>query len=117
NYAKVKYEAVYPGVDLIYYGNQRHLEYDFVVAPGADPTAIKLALDGVGKMRVDAHGDLVLRTRGGDVRWQKPILYQSIDGVRHEVCGSYVVKALRRVGFRVGAYDRSRPLIIDPVLV
>ena|SRR2546422_12221 len=91
-------------------GNQQHLEYDFVVAPGADPTAIKLALDGVRKMRVDARGDLVLRTAGGDVRWQQPIIYQEIDGVRRAVSGGYTVKAPRQVGFQVGAYDPSRPL-------
>src|SRR5258707_6194762 len=117
NYAKVKYEGVYPGVDLVYYGNQQHLGYDFVVAPGADPTAVKLALEGVRKMRVDARGDLVLRIGGGGVRWEKPIMYQEIDGVRREVSGSYVVKAPRQVGFLVGAYDPSRPLIIDPALV
>ena len=117
NYARVKYEGVYPGVDLVYYGNQRQLEYDFVVAPGADPTAIKLALEGVRKMRVDARGDLVLRTTAGDVRWQQPIIYQEIDGVRRDVSAAYELKARRQVGFRVGAYDQSRPLIIDPVLV
>ena len=116
SYAKVKYMGVYPGVDLVYYGNQQHLEYDFVVAPGADPTAIKLALEGVRQMRVDARGDLVLRTSGRDVRWQEPIIYQEIDGVRRKVAAGYVVKARRQVGIRVGAYDPSRPLIIDPIL-
>src|SRR5437660_4474733 len=84
-YARVKYEGVYPGVDLVYYGNHKRLEYDFVVAPGADFTAINLALEGVRKMRVDAHGDLVLRTLGGELCWQKPIIYQEIDGLRREV--------------------------------
>ncbi|PYS60700.1 MAG: hypothetical protein DMF74_18055, partial [Acidobacteria bacterium] len=116
NYARVKYQGVYPGVDLVYYGNHKRLEYDFVVAPGADFTAINLALEGVRKMRVDAHGDLVLRTLGGELCWQKPIIYQEIDGLRREVAGGYSLKSARRVGFRVGTYDRSRPLIIDPVL-
>jgi hypothetical protein len=117
NYARVKYEDVYPGVDLVYYGNQQQLEYDFIVAPGSDPSSITLGLNGVQKVRVDARGDLMLRTIGGEVRWQKPLIYQQIDGVRQEVSGSYAVKARHQVGFRIGAYDRSRPLIIDPVLV
>jgi len=116
-YSKIKREAVYPGVDLVYYGNQQQLEYDFVAAAGADTRVIRLAFEGAGKMRVDARGDLVLRSGGRDVRWQRPVIYQEIDGVRREVAGGYEVKAPRQVGFRVGAYDPSRPLIIDPVLV
>jgi hypothetical protein len=75
-YAKVKYEGVYPGVDLIYYGNQRQLEYDFVVAPGADPQVIGLSFQGADHLAIDDQGDLVLQTAAGTVRVQKPILYQ-----------------------------------------
>src|SRR6267154_3700134 len=115
-YAKVHYQNVYPGIDLLYYGNQRQLEYDFVVAPGADPKKIVLAFKGADKVQIDARGGLVLRAAGGDIRQHKPVVYQEIDGVRQEIEGGYVRKGAGRVGFKVAAYDTSRPLIIDPVL-
>jgi len=114
-YARVHYRDVYPGVDLVYYGNQRQLEYDFVVAPGADPRRIVLGFKGA-KLEIDAQGELVLRTPGGDIRQHKPIIYQNIDGSRREIAGGYVRKGANRVGFQVAAYDRSQPLVIDPVL-
>src|SRR6266699_1817546 len=80
-YAKVRYEQVYPGIDLVYYGNQRQLEYDFVVAPGADPKKIVLGLKGGDKLEIDAHGDLVLHAGGDSVRLHKPVLYQERAGV------------------------------------
>jgi hypothetical protein len=76
NYGRVEYQGVYPGIDLVYYGNQRQLEYDFVVAPGADPAGITLAFDGVESLALDAAGDLVLHTVAGDVVEHAPILYQ-----------------------------------------
>src|SRR5712672_1576210 len=115
-YAKVQYRNVYPGVDLVYYGNQRQLEYDFVVAPGADPKRIALGFKGADKLEIDAKGDLVLRAAGGEVRQHKPVVYQEIDGIRQEIDGGYVRKGANRVGFRLAAYDTARPLIIDPVL-
>jgi len=116
-YRRVQYSGVYPGVDLVYYGRQQQLEYDFVVAPGADPRAIELAFAGVEQTRVDARGDLVLTAAGGSpLRFQKPVIYQ-IDGARRRLVeGGYVQGSAHHVGFRVGAYDRTRPLIIDPVL-
>ena len=116
-YAKVKYEGVYPGVDLVYYGNQGQLEYDFVVAPGADPGLVTLAFEGAREVHIDARGELVLGVEGGEVRQHKPVVYQEVAGVKQEVAGRYVMKGTRQVGFRVAAYDPSRPLIIDPVLV
>ena len=116
-YAKVKYEGVYPGVDLVYYGNQGQLEYDFVVAPGADPGLVTLAFEGAREVHIDARGELVLGVEGGEVRQHKPVVYQEVAGVKQEVAGRYVMKGKRQVGFRVAAYDPSRPLIIDPVLV
>jgi hypothetical protein len=116
-YAKVHYQNVYPGIDLVYYGNQRQLEYDFVVAPGADPKTIVLGFRGADKFEIDAEGDLVLHTSGGDVRQHKPVIYQDIDGVRHEIDGSYVRKGANRVGFQLAAYDTTRPLVIDPVVL
>jgi Beta-propeller repeat len=115
-YAKVHYTAVYPGVDLVYYGHSRQLEYDFLVAPGADPTAITLGFAGVDRVDVDAQGDLVLTTASGPLRFQKPVIYQQEDGRRHAIAGGYVRKGLHQVGFHVAAYDLARPLVIDPVL-
>jgi hypothetical protein len=116
-YAKVRYENIYPGIDLVYYGNQRQLEYDFVLAPGADPKKIVLGFKGAKKLQIDAQGELVLHAPGGDIRQHKPVVYQDIDGVRHEIAGSYVRKGANRVGFKLAAYDASRPLVIDPVVL
>ena len=116
-YAKVKYEGVYPGVDLVYYGNQGRLEYDFVVAPGADPNSIQLKFRGAGKLRVDNKGDLLLGAAGEEVRFQKPVVYQAANGKRKPVEGSYVMAAANSIGFRLGEYDHRQPLVIDPVLV
>jgi hypothetical protein len=111
-YAKVRFQNVYPGVDLIYYGHQGKLEYDFVVAPGAGPRGIRFAVDSAGQPAVDANGDLML-TRG--LRLRKPTVYQEAFGIRHEVTGAYRLTG-RHVSFEVGAYDRQKPLVIDPVL-
>ena len=81
SYARVKYSDVYPGVDLVFYGNQRRLEYDFIVAPGADPNAISLNVEGARKLRVNARGDLLASIAGGEVELQKPLVYQQIHGV------------------------------------
>ena len=116
-YAKVRYEQVYPGIDLVYYGNQRQLEYDFVVGPGADPARIRLRLAGARKMYVDGKGQLVVQTAGGAVRWNKPEIYQEVDGQRRSVKGKYVLRRGHELGFEVAAYDTARPLIIDPTLV
>jgi hypothetical protein len=115
-YARVHYREVYPGIDLVYYGNQRQLEYDFVVAPGADPRKIVLAFQGADRLEIDSEGGLLLHAAGGSIRQPKPLLYQEIDGLRREIDGAYTLKGAHRVGFEVAAYDASRPLIIDPVL-
>jgi len=117
NYARVQYHDVYPGVDLVYYGNQQQLEYDFILAPDANPNSIQLAFTGADQLAVDAQGDLVLRTAGGDIRQHKPIIYQNVNGTRQEIAGGYVRRGKHEVGFQVAAYDASRPLVIDPVLV
>src|SRR5205085_3481250 len=116
NYGKVEYQNVYPGVNLIYYGNQQQLEYDFVVRPGADPGAIGLSFQGADQMSLDAAGNLVLHTSGGDVVEHAPVVYQDLGGARQAIAGQYVLGDNGQVGFAVGAYDASRPLIIDPVL-
>ena len=114
-YARVRYAEVYPGVDLVYYGNQGNLEYDFQVAPGADPKKIQLTFEGTRDLKL-ADGDLVLATAAGDVRLEAPRVYQADGAVRKPVAGSFVLLAEDRVGFSVGAYDRSKTLIIDPAL-
>ena len=116
NYGQVKYQNVYSGVNLIYYGNQRQLEYDFVLAPGADPGSIQLAFTGAAGIPLDSSGDLVLHTSGGDVVEHAPVIYQDNNGVRQAVSGHYVLEANRQVGFEVGAYDPTKSLVIDPVL-
>jgi Beta-propeller repeat len=116
-YERVAFPDVYPGVDLVYYGNHRELEYDFVLRPGARPQSIALNIRGSESMEVDAHGDLVLRTAGGIIRQRAPVIYQEIDRRRHEIAGRYVLRGAHEIGFDVAAYDSSRPLVIDPVLV
>jgi len=116
-YARVQYRNVYPGIDLVYYGNQRQLEYDFVVTPGADPNRIVLGFKGANKLEIDAEGSLVLHASGGDIRQHKPVIHQNVDGVRRDIGGGYVRKGATRVGFRLAAYDTTRPLIIDPVVL
>ena len=116
-FERVEYENVYPGVNLVYYGNQRQLEYDFIVSPGADPQRIRLAFDGLQTLRIDDRGDLVLETRTDPVRLQKPVIYQEIDGRRQQIAGGYLLEDTGDVTFQVGSYDATRPLIIDPVLV
>ena len=96
-YAKVRYENVYPGIDLVYYGNQRQLEYDFVVAPGADPRAIRLAFqsrdrEGAGALRIDGQGDLVLEAEGSELRLHRPVIYQEISGARQRIGGNFVIR-------------------------
>ena len=116
-FAKVQYAAVYPGVDLVYYGNDRQFECDFVVAPGARPDAVRLALDGVEKAELDAQGNLVLKTAAGRLAWNKPHVYQEVDGQRQPIAGEFVLHGEREVGFHVAAYDARRPLVIDPTFV
>ncbi len=116
-YAKVTSHAVYPGVDLVYYGHQRQLEFDFVVAPGADPNAIRLQFEGPDRLEVDAQGNLVLHVASGAIRLPQPLVYQTANGARHAVSGRYVLTGPHQVSFLVAAYDTSQPLVIDPTLV
>jgi hypothetical protein len=117
NYAKVRYEQIYAGVDMLYYGNQQQLEYDFIVAPGADPKAIEIAYQGADNLDVDKDGNLVLQVKSISLTQQAPVAYQETDGVRQTIAASYVLKDNRRVGFELGEYDTSKPLVIDPLLV
>ncbi len=128
HYAKVRQQGVYPGIDLVYYGNPRQLEYDFVLSPGADPEKIRLEFhtsnspSGAAPRIKD--GDLVLETAAGEVRFKKPIVYQEIEGKRREIAGEYKFlppagdgeTGVQLVGFQLAAYDAERPLVIDPTL-
>jgi Bacterial Ig-like domain (group 3)/MBG domain (YGX type)/Beta-propeller repeat len=115
-YAKVRYEQIYPGVDLLYYGNQRELEYDFVISPGADPAQIRLAIEGAEKIWIDADGNAVLHCPSGDIRLLRPRLYQEILGVKKEIKGGFILKG-HELRFVIAQYDHHEPLVIDPVLV
>jgi hypothetical protein len=118
SYQRVRYRGVYPGIDVVYYGSQGKLEYDFVLQPGADPRAIRLKLDGAKDVALTADGDLSFETDGGRVVQRRPVIYQQDSkGVRHEVSGGYALVGKGVVGVRVDGYDRSRALVIDPVLV
>jgi hypothetical protein len=116
-FAGVRYRSVYPGVDLVYYGNQRQLEYDFVVAPGANPRAIRIDFGGASSMKVNASGDLVLAVGRQEITVCAPVAYQAIDGAKQIVAGRFVVRGAREVSFEIGRYDTSRPLTIDPTVV
>lgn len=115
-YGRVRYAQVYPGIDLVYYGNQGRLEYDFQVAPGADPKQIALHFDGAESLRLNAKGDLELATSEGPVEFKAPRIYQTIAGNQQEVSGRFVLRAANEAGFALGTYDRTRALVIDPVL-
>ncbi len=116
HYKKVRYTGVYDGIDMLYYGNQQQLEYDFIVAPFAVPQVIALKFEGADDVRLDGQGNLVLRTKAGEVTQHAPVIYQERDGERQTVSGHYSLRGGREVGFEVGAYDRSRALMIDPVI-
>ncbi len=114
-YAKVKSSSVYPGVDLLYYGNQNQLEYDFIVAPRTDPNIIKLHYEGAQKIFLNKAGDLIFQTAAGKVTQKKPSIYQTINGIKLDIKGRYILTG-KEVSFEVGAYNKSEPLIIDPIV-
>ncbi len=116
NYARVRYENVYRGIDMVYYGNQKQLEYDFVVAPGSDPSQIKMVWNSAKSLRLAPNGDLIIAMKGGEVVQRKPIIYQDVDGVRQEISGGYVLTGKRKVAFQIGEYDKTKTLVIDPIL-
>ncbi len=116
-YAKIRYEAIYPGIDLVYYGTQREIEYDFIVAPGASPSRIALGFDGVDALALKENGDLELTHDGQALVLRAPRAYQTIEGRQVTVDSSYRVDdATRQVSLTVGDYDREQPLVIDPIL-
>ncbi|MBL8228441.1 MAG: SBBP repeat-containing protein [Bryobacterales bacterium] len=115
HYRKVRYSQIYPGVDVVFYGNARQLEYDFLLAPGADPGTIRMHLDGARSVRIAPAGDLVAQTAHGELVLKTPAAYQIRDGRKTEVASRFVLREME-AGFAVGDYDRSLPLVIDPVI-
>jgi Beta-propeller repeat len=117
NYARVRFGDVYPGIDLVYHGNQRQVEYDFIVAPGSDPSSIMVEMASADTLEIDAQGDLLLNIGGILLRQVRPTIYQEIEGSRKPISGGYKLINRRQLGFQIGPYDHDKPLIIDPVLV
>ncbi len=115
-FGSARYTAVYPGIDVVFYGSEGEIEYDFVLSPDADPRDIRLQFSGASAMRIDANGDLVLETPAGPLRQRHPTLYQERDGRRLPVTGRYVQRGSKTFGIEVDDYDRMRTLIIDPVI-
>ena len=116
-FAKVRYTGVYPGIDVVYYGtNQRELEYDFRLAPGAHPDSIKIMFEGADKITFDAEGNLVLKVKGEEIIQRAPVIYQEFEGARQMIMGRFVLNGAGEVSMEVGAYDASRPLVIDPAI-
>ena len=117
-FRRVMYAGIYPGIDLVYYGNGRDLEYDLVVAPGADPNQIGFNFDGAERLEVNAAtGGLIIHAAGGaQLRQGKPLIYQEINGSRQAITGSFTATG-NRAGFSIGEYDKSRPLVIDPAII
>ena len=108
--------GIYSGIDLVYYGNQRQLEYDFIVAPGADPRRIAFDIRGAKQVRQDAAGKLVFKVGEEEIRWHKPVVYQEKEGTRQPVAAHYTITDTNRVGFEVAKYDTSKRLYIDPLI-
>lgn len=117
HYGRVEARGVYNGVDLVCHGSQGQFEYDLQVAPGADPGQIQLAWDGVESLKLNAEGDLVLATQLGVIVQKRPQVYQEVNGARVEIGSRYVLAAGKRVRFQLASYDRSRALLIDPVVL
>ena len=116
NLSKSYFKDVYPGIDVVYYGKQRELEYDFVVAAGANPKLIRFSVEGAEQIRLDKSGKLLLGLKHGDVSLHKPVIYQlDENGSRREVKGTYVING-NEVRFKLERFDSSKPLVIDPVL-
>ena len=118
NFARIRYRDVYPGVDIVFYGKGSQLEYDFVLQPGADPNAIRMEFTGGAKLSITPEGDLALDTPGGRMLQHRPAIYQSDarSSTRRAVSGRYILLSDGRAGIQVSGYDRSQPLVIDPVI-
>ncbi len=115
-YSAVRYQDIYPGIDLLFYTNQNLLEFDFTVNPGSDPTAIRLAFPEASGLSIDAGGNLLVRRSSSTLQLRIPTVYQAGDGLRKAITGAFEITAENQVGFAIGSYDRSKPLVIDPII-
>ncbi|OGF45308.1 MAG: hypothetical protein A2231_11305 [Candidatus Firestonebacteria bacterium RIFOXYA2_FULL_40_8] len=116
-YSKVEYKEVYPGIDMVYYGNQGQLEYDFVVAPGANPGLIRMDFRGARNLELDKEGNLILALSEGKLTFNAPVLYQKSGSTKEVVAGRFVLAGKEQVSFEVASYDKSKELIIDPTVL
>lgn len=116
NYTKVRYSRIYPGTDLVFYGNGGSLEHDFEVQPGADPRQISFQLGGAESIALDKNGDLHVSLASGAIAFRRPIAYQTVAGVRRNVAAAFMVDHNGTIRFQLGSYDTSQKLVIDPVL-
>jgi len=116
-YSQIRYQNVYPGIDLVYYGNNHQVEYDFDLAPGADPSSIQFSVKGADALSLDSLGNLVLSKGSTQMLFQAPVIYQVVNGTRARVAGTYVLRDATHVGFAVEPHDNTKPMVIDPVLV
>jgi Beta-propeller repeat len=116
HFSRITYRDVYPGIDLVYHGNAGALQYDWTVAPGADPGFITLAIEGPTRVRLDEAGHLLLDTAAGTMRVARPVAYQVVGGTRRGVEAAYVLDPPDRVRYAIRAYDPRVPLVIDPIL-
>ena len=116
SYGRISFEDVYPGIDQVFYGKQRQLEYDLVVRPGADPRRIRMRIEGTAGLRLNAAGDLLLGSGSGEPRMSRPVVWQEVDGRREPIECHYVLTGEDEVGLEVGSYDSGRTLVIDPVI-
>ena len=116
-FQRVHYGDVWQGIDLVWYGTQTEMEYDFLVKPGSEVAQIRVEFKGVEEMRLNEKGDLILVTNGEEVVHSAPKVYQVQEEGRVAVFGKYVIKDTDEIGFEVGDYDHSKPLVIDPVLI
>ena len=116
-YREVRYRELWHGIDMVWHGRQHELEYDFVVQPGADPSRIRLSFEGADNLRIDDQGNLLAKTNAGGVVQRAPVIYQNTDGERRVIEGKYELRGTKEIGFVLGDYDQTKPLVIDPILV
>src|ERR1035438_7165070 len=115
-YRRVRYSRLYPGIDCVFYGDQKRLEFDFEVSAGANPDKIRFRWNGAKRVCLDTNRELVIETVSGELRQRKPIVYQERNGQRILIAGGYRLAADGEIRFSLGRYDRTQPLVIDPVI-
>lgn len=116
NFSKVKYQNIYKGIDIVYYGNQKQLEYDLIVSPYINPDTISIAFPEAENLNIDSQGNLIINVNNKTINKKKPYIYQDIDGIKQEIAGNYIIKENNQISFNIGQYDTSKPLVIDPTI-